>query len=294
MKYPRFQTILRQGIDRAQTEEFDRQGFLIVPSALEPSWAATIDRSLEDAFAGRFDTGAYPDSWLWQEGTGKENLPRQIVNVWKCSLTCARLVLSSEIAAAACSLMGWTGARLAADSVWMKPPHWREGGFHKDEMDLFRPSDMITCWVALTPMQAENGSLTYISGSHLWPSIDPKEEGLNAGDVPHHALIGIAERRGLAGSPHTVTAPAGSISFHHGRTWHGSTPNTTDHWRNAIGIHLVQQETQFASAIGGHVLGRYKLTGRWDLDDNFFPVVWRADGARSAYLDCYLRDGLRG
>lgn len=273
---------------------FQRDGYLVKRASIGLEIIDAAARGLEDAFEGRFETGAYPDSWLWQKGTSLEGVPRQMVNAWKCSLRVARLVLSREIARDACGLMGWRAARLAADSVWFKPPSWRAGGYHRDEMDLFAPADLITCWVALDDMTAENGSLHYAVGSHRWESHPDDDVGVNAGDRPRANLEQIAARQGVAASFANVVAPKGSVSFHHGRTWHGTTPNVTTAWRRALGIHLVQADACFAAAEGGHVLGRYKVSGSDHLDENFFPILWREDGTQSKFVDEYCARGRRG
>lgn len=265
-----------------------------MPAAIDAQWADSIASALDDAFCGRFDTDTYPDSWLWQEGTGKEGVPKQMVNAWKCSKRIAALVTAQAIAQMACFLMGWSGARLAADSVWMKPPRWREGGYHQDEMDIFGPADLITCWVALSDMSVSNGSLNYARGSHTWRRDMVLLDRTAGGDRPREFVARLAATQDIAVEFCSVEAVKGSISFHHGRTWHGTTANETDSWRSAIGIHLIRSDAQFAKMSGGHVLGRYKLTGTLDLDENFFPIVHGAQPPRSAFIDAYCVDGERG
>jgi phytanoyl-CoA hydroxylase len=280
--------------DGAEVAIFRRDGFIVMPASVSLEIVDDVRSGLEDAFEGRFDTGAYPDSCLWQKGTSIEDVPRQMVNAWKCSLRVSRLVLSASIARTASCLIGWKAARLAADSVWFKPPNWRAGGYHRDEMDVFTPSDLVTCWVALDDVRSDNGSLHYAVGSHLWESHAEDDLDVNIGDRPQRSIIDIAARQGIQASFESVVGPRGTLSFHHGRTWHGTTPNTTLDWRRALGIHLIRCDASFTSAQGGHVLGRYKTSGSSHLDDNFFPLLWSASGVRSQFLDAYCLTGRRG
>lgn len=103
---------LHNGLQADDQVIFARDGFLVVDAAIDEARIRRILSAINKAFSGQFDTGAYPDSWLWQEGTSKENLPKQMVNAWKCSRVVAELILSETVARAACHLMGWEGTRL--------------------------------------------------------------------------------------------------------------------------------------------------------------------------------------
>ena len=43
----------------------------------------------------------------------------------------------------------------------------------------------------------------------------------------------------------------------------------------------------FAQGIGP-IYSRYKRLGDNKLDENYFPILWRADGYRTPQLDAYL------
>src|ERR1700743_13418 len=108
-------------ISDADVGRFRRDGFLIVERFLSEERVAALRESFPKLFAGRFDTGVYPDEWYWREGMSLPDVPRHMANAWKADLTVAKLALSEDIGRAAARLTGWSGARLAQDTIWWKP-----------------------------------------------------------------------------------------------------------------------------------------------------------------------------
>ncbi|MDR3592451.1 MAG: phytanoyl-CoA dioxygenase family protein [Negativicutes bacterium] len=275
----------------SHASRFEADGFLLIKSVIDAGSVEPVLEAFNDIFDGKFETGAFPDSCQWQRGTSFEHLPRQALNGWKSDRRIARLVTAEPIAALAARLMGWAGARLATDSLWMKPPGWQAGGFHQDTIPAFDPRETITCWITLTPVSERNGSLVYARGSHRWKKQRLDGPDLKPGDRPQSYVTRLGQSQGERVEFHAIEAPVGSISFHNGLTWHGSHRNATDGWRNALGIHLIPADAQFAPEPGGFIFGRYKKNGALDLDENFFPVL---SGQRSVFIDHYCQNGLCG
>ena len=40
-----------------------------------------------------------------------------------------------------------------------------------------------------------------------------------------------------------------------------------------------------------YIYSRYKKAHSTDMDESYFPVLWREDGYRTAWLDDYMRSG---
>eukprot|EP00913_Durusdinium_trenchii_P019681 g18502.t1 len=80
-----------------------------------------------------------------------------------------RVVLSPVLGRLAATLGGWSGARVAEDQVWIKPPGAGPLVFHRDSPYFdFEPDHVITIWIALDAMTPELGPLEYVVGSHRW------------------------------------------------------------------------------------------------------------------------------
>ena len=119
-------------LDDTQAQAFAEDGFVIVERIIDPAAAARALARYEELFAGRFETGLYPDEWNWKAGRDSEDLTRQICNAWKSDRDIARVVLRGDVGRACARLGGWPGTRLSQDNVLWKPPGGRALGFHQD------------------------------------------------------------------------------------------------------------------------------------------------------------------
>ena len=179
------------------------------------------------------------------------------------------------------------------DNVIWKPPATRSLGFHQDNAYLswFTPGEICTCWIALDTTHAEGGTLELVRGSHQWP-VHPPEGEFHAPDdyrAPMHKAAALA---GVEPDIAYVEVPAGGGSFHHGATWHGSGENRSTLPRRSLVLHAMPSEVKYVPAKFdegiGPIYSRYKRLGDNDLDENYFPILWRKDGYRTPQIEAYL------
>lgn len=293
-------TQLRLPILRRLTDEqrarFRQDGFLIVEKLLDAEAVSFLRDRFPLLFAGKFDTGVYPDEWYWREGMSLPDVTRHMANAWKSDLTVAGLALSEDIGRTAAQLAGWSGAKLGQDTIWWKPPGARAVSFHQDSsfMDFLSPAQTITCWIALDDTYREAGTLEYAPGSHRWP-LTPIPEGFHA-PADYQALMKLAAESAGKPVPEIVPieVPAGSCVFHSGEIWHGSGPNRSGtQMRRAIGIHLIPADAKFTEKHGGYIYRRYQRAGDPSLDESFFPVTWSDSQLRTSWIDAYCQTGKR-
>lgn len=274
-------------------ETFNDDGFLIVDELIAADTIATLHRAFEDLFSGKFETGVRPDEVNWQESDGDPDLTRQICNGWKANRDIARIVLDESIARAIGNLAGWPGVRIMIDNVLWKPPATRSLGFHQDSAYLawFTPSDLLTCWIALDDTHADGGTIEFVRGSHKWSLREPEGE-FHAPQDYRKPMRKAAAQEGVEPEIVYVEVAAGGGSFHHGWTWHGSGANQSSRPRRALVLHAMRSDVEyqprnFEQGIGP-IYSRYKRLGDNKLDENYFPILWRADGYRTPQLDAYL------
>ena len=278
--------------DRAR-QGFSDDGFIVVDKLIEHGQIATLHRAFTDLFTGKFETGVRPDEVNWQQADGDPTLTRQICNGWKANRDIAAVVLDESIARAIASLAGWPGVRIMIDNVIWKPPATRSLGFHQDSAYLswFTPSDLLTCWIALDETSAEGGTIEFARGSQHWRLAEPEGEfhaPLDYRKPVHNA----ARREGVEANIAYVEVPAGGGSFHHGWTWHGSGANHSSNPRRSLVLHAMRSDVEyvpenFTEGIGP-IYSRYKRLADNQLDENYFPILWREDGYRTAQIDTYL------
>ncbi|GJE80433.1 phytanoyl-CoA dioxygenase family protein [Methylorubrum thiocyanatum] len=277
-------------------ERFRRDGFLVVERVLSDERITALRDSFPRLFAGRFDTGVYPDEWYWREGMSLPDVTRHMANAWKADLTIAKLALSADIGRAAAHLAGWSGARLGQDTIWWKAPKTKPIAHHQDSsfMDFLDPTQTVTCWVTLDDTHQEAGTLEYVPGSHLWP-LTPLPTAFHGQDDYRAPMRNAATSVGIEPpEPVFIAVPAGSCVFHAGEIWHGSGPNTTgDHMRRSVGIHMISPEVRFSDRPGGYIYRRYQRYDDPALDESFFPYTWSEQNGRTTWLDGYCEDGRR-
>ena len=279
-----------------QIERFRRDGFLIVDKLIEPAAASEILARFEGIFErGEYETGIRPDEVNLP--VGDPPYTRQICNAWKSDLAVARQVLSEGMGKACAQLGGWTGTRLMIDNLLWKPVGGRAIGFHQDSMYslwIDKPA-LVSCWLALDHTTAEGGTLVYVRGSHKWGEAKPimKFHG------PEDDLKEVrewAETHGLELELVPIEVPPGGGAFHDGWLWHGSRVNRAAVPRRALAMHYFQADIQFNPQLmtigNGPIYGRYKKFNSNEVDESYFPIVWREDGYRTPGLDEYLEKGI--
>src|SRR3546814_17326557 len=100
---------LLSAIGEYEIVRFRRAGCLVVERILSEERIAALRERFTPLFAGRFDTGVYPDEWYWREGMSLPDVTRQMANAWKADLTVASLALSADIGRAAAMLADGAG-----------------------------------------------------------------------------------------------------------------------------------------------------------------------------------------
>ncbi len=277
---------MQLALTAAQNESFRRDGYVIVENVLD---AATVEAAwarVEPLFSGHFETGVQPDEWNWRAGSGAADVTRQICNAWKADPRIAAIVLRADIGRACAELRGWPGARINQDNVIWKPPGAASLGFHQDDsyQDWIVPREMMTVWMTLDDTRADQGTIEYARGSHLWP-LSPPIAQFHAPNDPLFDLRAAARRAGQA-KPEVlaIEIPAGSAVIHHGRTWHGSRDNRGDQPRRAVVAHCMSSEARFHASNVSPIYGRYRRQGTDEMDESFFPILWRNDGYRTPWI----------
>ncbi len=193
--------------------------------------------------------------------------------VWKSNPTLRALTMHLRIGAAAQQLAG-VPLRLWHDDIIAKPPK-NEGPTrpHQDVplWPLGEAGNSLSAWVALQDTSVEMGCMTFALGSQRWTAL-PK-------DVAHGRQPDAA-RRWLHGLPEigwlprlTIPLQAGDCTFHHGYAFHMAGPNTTDQWRVAQRIAMVDASAVYDPHLPHPVIDGLGLNPGDGLPDHAFPLV---------------------
>ena len=256
-------------------------------SFMPPDELSAVRSHFERAFAHEWETGLAPDEVNYTPGVTPPDRTRQLCNVWKADRTLARTTLSRRNGAFAAALAGAPGMRILQDNAIWKPPSGKALLAHQDAAytGWLSPKNMTTCWIALDDTAADTGTIYYVRGSHRWPAAPPGGQFHAPDDWLGYLREVVPDGTEVEAVP--IEVPAGGAAFHDGWTWHGSPPNErADAERRSIISHLVTTETVWSDDGAPHPLySRYRRPGERELDEAFFPVVWRADGDPSAVID---------
>ena len=82
----------------------------------------------------------------------------------------------------------------------------------------------------------------------------------------------------------------GSVSFHHGKTWHGSGFNKTKKDRVALSIHFMNGKSKFHKKIKSPYFNHYKKFDSTTMEESFFPITWSENSYRSLFIKKYLKN----
>ena len=280
-------------LSAANRKKFEDDGFLIVDRLIDPAEVPRLRAAFDKLFRGEFETGVRPDEVNWQEGDSDPSRARQICNGWKANRDIARVVLGESLGRTIAGLAGWPGARIMIDNLVWKPPATTAFNFHQDNafLNWFSPGEIFTCWIALDDTRADGGTIEFVRGSHRWKLREPEGE-FHAPEDYREPMTKAAAREGVEPDIAFVEVNSGGGSFHHGRTWHGSGANRSLNPRRSLVLHAMRSDVEYAPEQFdqgiGPIYSRYKRLGDNQLDENYFPILWRKDGYRTPQIETYL------
>ena len=214
-----------------QIASFQAHGFLVVEDAVPKEdldeLEAHCDKLILDKEKLAFD-------WAWDEKESKEQRSFKIVQSWP------ELVWPEIVDAPFRKWAGTFGSALLGKQVefWYnqflgKPPHNDAPTYwHQDEGYWGRNllGRGITSWIPLQDVDATNGCMHFIDGSHLDGVLEHKGVEGMASDLLHCE----------PDESRAVVCPVrrGGVTFHHSATVHMTTANNTDRWRKALTQHM--------------------------------------------------------
>jgi len=269
-------------------DRYRRDGFLVVEEFLAADEVERVRRHFAMVFAHEWETGLQPDEVNYEPGVTPPDRTRQMCNVWKADRVLAATTLSRRNAEFAARLAGLPGLLMLQDNMIWKPPSGKALLCHQDAayLDWLDPPNMTTCWIALDDTHADTGTIYYARGSNHWPharvggSFHAPDDWL--GWLHEVAPAGVE----IELVP--IEVPAGGAAIHDGWTFHGSPPNErADAQRRSIISHMGSTGTRFSLDHQHPIYSRYRRPGDPTLDEGFFPVMWRADGYRTPWVDRY-------
>ena len=227
---------------QAQLDFFNEHGWLVVEDAIPEADLDELERHC-DSILSEKERLAY--DWAWDVKESKDERSFRIVQsspsfVWK---EIADQPYRKWLTAFGSDLMHqkmefWYDQFLGKPPAKSVPTYW-----HQDEGYWGRNLDDkgITCWIPLHDVDAQNGCMLFIDRGH------------KLGVLEHHLVEGMQSDLLTCDVDEaaTVVCPIrrGSVTFHHSKTPHMTTANTSRRWRKAVTNHM---QAVGAGGEGGH------------------------------------------
>jgi ectoine hydroxylase-related dioxygenase (phytanoyl-CoA dioxygenase family) len=195
------------------------------------------------------------NDWAWSDKEDLKDRSFRIIQsspsfVWKeiKEQPYRRWLLRFGDALMGMELSYWYDQFLAKPPGKSAPTYW-----HQDEgywgRNLFDRG--ITCWIPLQDVDVRNGCMHFIDSGH------------KLGVLPHHLVEGVQSDllTCAVDEKMAVVCPIsrGSVTFHHSKTPHMTTANTSETWRKAVANHM--QEIG-AGGEGDHYPWKIKVNQR--------------------------------
>lgn len=235
--------------------EFNHKGFLRPGRVLTDDQVEILREAVEAARNRERERGAeydLLDPGLWPEDSELPPEPGKSVgflfNLWLWNDDVREVSFHPTLAKWASQAIGARQVRILEDNALFKDAG--SGGSLKWHQDypywpLAQPN-AVTAWVALDDVDADNGAMQMVPGSHLMGEKLPAIFGTGTTYMEDLRPATVTtmpdpEEQGL--TVETITLAAGEISMHHPLTWHASLPNDSDRPRRSIVVRFVGDGT---------------------------------------------------
>ncbi|MDC6482018.1 phytanoyl-CoA dioxygenase family protein, partial [Pelagibacteraceae bacterium] len=209
-------------INKENRNIFFKNGFLTIDNIVDVKLLRKVEKNYKKIFSGTYSTGVVPDKIKWKQNRDPNNIPRSLCNVWKSNIDVAKIVLLKEISKIAGQLMGWESTRLNQDSlIWVTPGSGCVN-YHQDNpyQDWHTPGGVITCWIPLSDTTSDSATLEFLTGSNKLKMSKRLENFYAKKNYRYINKNFLNKKNNFKIEP--LVLKEGSVSFHHGKTWHGS------------------------------------------------------------------------
>lgn len=252
---------------------FDAEWCRLLKEAAEEIMVAGTGRTREvksDAGQGRFYSNVYLADQDWRFGLLRDASP------------------APEIAA---TLLQADTIRYYYDQLFIKAPSTTAPTPWHNDLPFwpFQGNDLISIWIALTPVSAETSGVQYVAGSHRWgkmyraitPDFDPNFMDTEMPVCPDYSDPSGEQSQQLL----SWTMNPGDVLCHHPLTVHGAAGNqSTTQTRIGLSIRYLGRDVRWDPRPHAMRLRSDPGVppGAFPADDVALPIVWERDSGLRA------------
>ena len=262
--------VVNTNLTPAQITAYRDNGHLLIPNFLSAGELSLWRKAVESAMESRGDA-VLPRSDDPLLGASRAVLYQRI-NLWMDHADVRDLVLHEDIGRMAAELEGVDGIRVWHDQALYKDPWANPTSWHQDNTKWsFSAEHSITIWVALDEVDARNGCMFFLPGTHRRRLQTDFPTG-----VPMNAIFTTFPELTTI-DPVAAELPAGGCSFHNGLTVHAAAANMSRHPRRAMTCAFMPEGATFngtKNVLPDRLVEKLQVGDVLD-DDEQNPLVWR-------------------
>jgi len=283
-------------ISEGEIRHYREHGVVYLPKLLDADWL----KKLETAFAQEMFADPRDGLNLIDLGEGARNLAQMGVELltpgaklatgrfwirtfnWRRFPSVAELSCSPPLPEAIAALMGASRLNFFGEQVFFKEAgSIHRTAFHQDAPYFHLTGEQCcTVWMPLDVVDAENGMMGYVRGSHLW-EIHAANMFASQAPLPGSTRQQLPDIEGRESDFDVVYFPArpGDAIVHHVRTVHGSTGNTSKRNRRAFALRYLGDDVRYLEREGAPPDSQRSpqlMTGD-AMDSEEFPLIWTTD-----------------
>lgn len=253
-------------ITEEQIQFYQENGYVQLLNVLTPAELEHARTALDEVMQMQLD-----ESHDLSRTAEQKKIFVQKVNMWQVHDGLRQYVFNHKIAEIARQLSRANTIRLWHDHALIKMPgDSKASSWHQDlPYWPMQEAGSLSCWMALDNVTVENGCMAFVPGSHRFGRLEPINL-MNPQDI--FQLIPPDVEQPQALEQRFQPMPAGSCTFHDGRTFHYAGPNTSNGPRRAIITIYMPDDVHFNGK--GHIVTQdLDLKTNDLLNGERFPVL---------------------
>ncbi len=225
-----------------QAEHYREHGYVRIGALVAEPLLSSLRREYDLLFSEARVNGGYrnlaidktADVHAKADGEGQM---LQIEQVCERSILFRKLLYNEQILDIVEDLIG-PNIQLYHDQALHKPADTGAPVFWHQDNGYWKcvPAEIVTCWLTLDAVDAENGAMHVVPGSHV-KLIEHKKS------VESNALLETQVQPHI-GETEVIELPAGGVMFHHCQVLHYTPANRTNRQRRAFAIHFMRPGTR--------------------------------------------------
>lgn len=284
-----------RGVTDQEINNYRKHGVVFLEGLLDPEWLDLLaqaydhEMSAETESLVRLDVGETA-SVLSDLGVellaGSSAAPTGRFEVrtfnWRQFPSIAQLGCRPPMPQLVAQLMGSSRINFFGEQAFYKEAgSLHRTAFHQD-LPYFHleGGQCCTIWMPLDVVDAENGMMGYVRGSHRWETYAANVFASQA-PIPGSTLTHLPDIEGREDEFDLVYYPArpGDAIVHHVRTVHGSTGNTSTRDRRALALRYTGDDVRYRVREGAPPDSQQSpaLQDGDVLDSDEFPLIWTAE-----------------